>query len=77
MKNKLTQNLLPPAPKPSSTPKNRRTASARPGIYPSSNPLLIKLKKGERITTIKVSPKGRKVAFVSNEMGKCRNVEYN
>lgn len=40
------------------------------GIYPSSNPLPIKLKKQERITTIKISPKGRKVAFVSNDMGK-------
>ena len=40
------------------------------GIYPASNPLPIMLKKGEKITTIKVDPKGRKVAFVSNEMGK-------
>ncbi|MEE2700215.1 MAG: hypothetical protein VYD71_02495 [Bacteroidota bacterium] len=40
------------------------------GIYPSSNPLPIKLKKAERITTIRISPRGRKLAFVSNEMGK-------
>ena len=40
------------------------------GIYPSSNPLPIKIKAEEKIIQIEISPKGRKMAFVSNEMGK-------
>ena len=40
------------------------------GIYPSSNPLPIKIKSEEKIIQIEISPKGRKMAFVSNEMGK-------
>ncbi len=40
------------------------------GIYPSSNPLPIKIKDQEKITQIEISPNGRKMAFVSNEMGK-------
>ena len=40
------------------------------GIYPSSNSLPIKIKAQEKITQIAISPKGRKMAFVSNEMGK-------
>ena len=40
------------------------------GIYPSSNSLPIKIKDQEKITQIEISPNGRKMAFVSNEMGK-------
>ena len=40
------------------------------GIYPSSKPLPIKIKSTERITQMKISPKGRKIAFVTNELGK-------
>ena len=46
------------------------------GIYPSSNQLPIKIKSQEKITKIEISPKGNKIAFVSNEMGKYRIYLY-
>ncbi|MBC8266328.1 MAG: PD40 domain-containing protein [Flavobacteriales bacterium] len=46
------------------------------GIYPSSNSLQIKIKSQEKITQIEISPKGRKIAFVTNEMGKYRIYLY-
>ena len=46
------------------------------GIYPSSNQLPIKIKSQEKITQIEISPKGNKIAFVSNEMGKYRIYLY-
>ena len=46
------------------------------GIYPSSNQLPIKINSQEKITQIEISPKGNKIAFVSNEMGKYRIYLY-
>ena len=42
------------------------------GIYPSSNLLPIHISKQEKITQVEISPKGNKVAFVTNELGKYR-----
>jgi len=46
------------------------------GIYPASNLLPITLKPEEKITQIEIGPKGRKIAFVTNEMGKYRIYLY-
>ncbi len=42
------------------------------GIYPSSKILPINIKEDEQITKIAISPKGRRIAFVTNEKGKYR-----